>query len=146
MSAVSTVHRHFQANTHSAGGKREQTHNRRGRDCDGLTVYRRPTLCVYTERFCAAGCSTKAPLALRTQRLTMRNWRFNNLYWCCPSLIAATWWAGDEKCHLKKMKPGCDPRVCNIFYRREAAARRQNPGSARRTAANADVAVITPWE
>lgn len=39
--------------------KREQTHKRSGRDCIGLSVYLRLTLCVYTEGFCAAGCSTK---------------------------------------------------------------------------------------
>lgn len=46
----------------------------------------------------------------------------------------------------QKDEARCDLWVCNIFYQQEAAARRQNPGSARRTAANADLAVIAQLE
>ncbi len=49
--------------------------------------------------------------------LTMRNWWFNNLYWCCPSLTEKqrplTWWNRHEKCLFRET---CgDLQVCNIF-------------------------------
>lgn len=110
------------------------------------SVFTAAWLCVFTVRASVLQAAAQKPsLALRTQRLTMRNWRFNNLYWRCPSLIAATWWEGDEKCHLKMNEVRCDPRFCNIFYQWAAAAHGQNPGSGRGTAANANVAVTTPW-
>lgn len=144
MSTVSTVDRHFQVNTVQV--EKGNKHAREVGKTALAWVFTSAWLCVFTLRGSAMQAGALcAPLALRTQRLTMRNWRFDNLYRCCPSLIAATWWAGDEKWHLKKMKPGVIFGSVT-FYQQEAAARRQNPGSARRTAANADLAVITQLE
>lgn len=57
----------------------------------------------------------------------------------CSDLVGRRW-----KMPPQKNEARCDPPVCNIFYNQQAAAHGQNPGSARRTAANADVSVITP--